>query len=69
MSEKQKHTITLTGLFASYMFLQFTVLGLGNHAGEGWLSTGRRELVYYTLQVFVILGFLAYAAADRLIRG
>ena len=66
---KMKRTISLTGLFAAYMFLQFTVLGLGNHAGEGWLSTGLRELVYYALQVFVILGFLAYAAADRLIRG
>ena len=49
------------------MFLQFTVLGLGNHAGEGYLPTERRERVYYALQVFVLLGYLAYAAADGLV--
>ena len=69
MSERAKRDLSLTGLFAAFMFLQFTVLGLGNRAGEGYLSAGRRELVYYVLQVFVILGFLAYAGADRLIRG
>ena len=67
MSEQTKRQLPLAGLFASFMFLQLTVLGLGNHAGEGYLSTGRRELVYYSLQVFVILGFFAYAAVDRLI--
>ena len=61
------HYETLTGLFAAFMFLQLTVLGLGNHAGEGFLSPERRELVYYALQAFVILGFLTYAATDRLI--
>ena len=61
------HYETLTGLFAAFMFLQLTVLGLGNHAGEGFLSAGRRELVYYALQAFVIPGFLTYAATDRLI--
>ena len=68
MSEKAKKDLSLTGLFAAFMFLQFTVLGLGNHAGEGYLSVERRELVYYVLQIFVILGLLSYAAADRLIR-
>lgn len=63
--EKKLHI----GLFAAFVFLQFTVLWLGNHAGEGYLSTERREHVYYAIQVFVILGFLAYAAADGLIRG
>ena len=63
--EKKLHI----GLFAAFVFLQFTVLWLGNRAGEGYLSTERREHVYYAIQVFVILGFLAYAAADGLIRG
>ena len=66
MSEKTKREIFLTGLFAAFMFLQFAVLRLGNSAGEGYLSTQRRELVYYALQVFVILGFIGYAAFDRL---
>lgn len=65
MSEKMKKDLSLTGLFAAFMFLQLTVSGLGNRAGEGCLSTERREFVYYALQVFVILGFFAYAAADR----
>ena len=53
------------GLFASFVFLQFTVLGLANHAGEGFLTTGQRELVYYALQIFVILGFLLHAGFAR----
>ena len=55
-------------LFGSFMFLQFALLGLGNHAGEGLLSDSRRELVYYGLQVLVILGFLGYAAAERFLK-
>ena len=66
MSEKMKREISLTVLLAAFMFLQFTVLALANHAGEGYLSTERRELVYYALQVFVILGFLAYAFLERI---
>ena len=57
--------IRLTCLFGSFVFLQFTVLGLANHAGEGYLATGQRELVYYVLQVFVILGFLLHAVYAR----
>ena len=67
MSVKAKKNLFLTGLFASFMFLQLTVLALGNHAGDGYLSTETREMVYYAMQVFVILGFLAYAGTDRLI--
>ena len=55
----------MTCLFGSFVFLQFTVLGLANHAGEGYLATGQRELVYYALQVFVILGFLLHAVYAR----
>ena len=58
--------IRLTCLFGSFAFLQFTVLGLANHAGEGYLSTGQRDLVYYALQVFVILGFLLHSLHARL---
>lgn len=55
----------MTCLFGSFVFLQFTVLGLANHAGEGYLATGEREFVYYALQVFVILGFLLHAVYAR----
>ncbi len=51
----------LTWLFGSFAFLQFTVLGIANHAGAGYLSTSRREQIYYALQVFVILGYLLYS--------
>ena len=65
MSESSRQTISLTAFFASFVFLQFTVLGLGNHAGEGYLPTNQRELVYYGIQVFVILGCWSYALARR----
>ncbi len=71
------HTITgahsedirLACMFASFVFLQFTVLGLANHAGEGYLTTGQRELVYYALQVFVIMGFLLHAFISHRLGG
>ncbi|MBQ9196743.1 MAG: helix-turn-helix transcriptional regulator [Clostridia bacterium] len=55
----------LTCMFGAFVFLQFTVLGLANHAGEGYLSTGQRDLVYYALQIFVILGYLLHALYRR----
>ncbi len=58
-------SVRLTCLFGSFAFLQFVVLGLANHAGEGCLATGQREFVYYALQVFVILGFLLHAVYVR----
>ncbi len=48
------------------MFLQLTVLGLGNHAGEGFLELREREMVYYVLQIFAILGFLSHALLREL---
>ena len=66
MSEQSRRNLSLTGLFAAFMFLQYTVLGAANHAGEGYLSTERREWIYYGLQLFVILGFLVYAFSSRL---
>ncbi len=58
-------SIALTGLFGSFVFLQFTVLGLANHAGEGYFTQGQRDLVYYALQVFVILGYLLHVLYSR----
>lgn len=59
----------LTFMFGAFVFLQFTVLGLANHAGEGYLTTGQREHVYYALQLFVILGYLLHALFDRYCTG
>lgn len=53
--------IDLTCLFGAFVFLQFTVLALANHAGDGYLRTGQREKMYYALQVFVILGYLLHS--------
>ena len=66
LSEKAKRNLSLTCLFGVFVFLQFTLLGLANHAGEGYLTTEQRDLVYYALQVFVILGFLLYGLLFRL---
>ena len=68
-SEKSKHSLSLACLFGVFVFLQFTVLGLANHAGEGYLTSEQRDLVYYALQVFVILGFLLYSLLFRLCVG
>ena len=61
--------IRLTCMFAAFVFLQFTVLALANHAGEEYLTTGQRELVYYALQVFVIFGFLLHAFVSHRLGG
>ncbi len=42
--------------FASFMFLQFVILRMGNQAGCGFLPDGQQENVYIFLQVFVIGG-------------
>ena len=55
-------------LFFSFMFLQLTLLGLGNHAGEGYLSTMRREKVYFMIQLFVIGGYLAFFAENAFLK-
>lgn len=68
MSEKinnKTENVRLTCFFGAFVFLQFTVLALANHAGEGYLSAGLRELVYYGLQVFVILGYLLHSLFFR----
>ena len=45
------------------------IYGLANHAGEGYLTTAQRDLVYYTLQIFVILGYLLYSLFFRFCAG
>lgn len=55
-------------LFSAFMFLQLTVLGIGNHTGEGFFTERQREMVYYILQLLVILGFLLFALTRRRIR-
>ena len=69
LSDIAKRELYLTCLFGAFVFLQFTVLGLANHAGEGYLSTEQRNLVYYALQVFVIGGFLLHGLFARLHAG
>ncbi len=69
LSDKAKRELYLTCLFGAFVFLQFTVLGLANHAGEGYLATEQRSMVYYALQVFVIGGFLLYSLYYRLSAG
>ena len=66
LSGNAKRKASLTCLFGAFVFLQFTVLGIANHAGEGYLATEQRDLVYYVLQAFVILGFLLNSLYFRL---
>ena len=65
LSDDARRMSFLTCLFGAFVFVQFSVLGLANHAGEGYLATGQRELVYYALQAFVIGGYLLHALFHR----
>ena len=65
MPEKRRETVKLTGLYAAYVFLMLSVLRIASHAGDGFLSVRQQEMVYYVLQIFVILGFFAYALVRR----
>lgn len=67
-SDTKNYEQILTCVFGTFVFLQFTVLGLANHAGEGYLPTEQRELVYYALQVFVILGYVLNSLLFRFCR-
>ena len=68
MNGKKTHAAGAV-FFASFMFVQFVLLRIGNRAGRGYLSDARQEHVYYLLQVFVILGFLAFSGAEKALRG
>ena len=61
LPEKSKEILTRIGLYAAYVFLMLSVLRIASHAGDGFLSVQQQEMVYYVLQIFVILGFFAYA--------
>ena len=61
LPEKPKEILTRIGLYAAYVFLMLSVLRIASHAGDGFLSVQQQEMVYYVLQIFVILGFFAYA--------
>ena len=69
MPGKKRKTAVITGLFASFIFLQYVLLRIGNQAGRGFLTTERQEKVYYCIQVFAVLGFLVYAGIHRLLTG
>lgn len=69
LSDNAKRELWLTCLFGAFVFLQFTVLGLANHAGDGCLTAEQRTLVYYALQVFVIGGFLLHVLFHRFCTG
>lgn len=66
LSDKRKHELSLTLLFAAFHFLWVTVLVPTTRAGEGWLSTRQMEMVYYTQQLVLISGMLAYAGLSGL---
>ena len=68
-SDNTKHVLSLTLFYAAFLFLWMTVLAPASRAGEGRLSVGQLERVYYVQQVFLILGFLTYAALRRLLSG
>lgn len=56
-----KKNASVALFFASFMFLQFTILRMGNQAGWGYLTDGRQEKVYIFLQLFVICGIALHA--------
>ena len=54
--------------FASFMFLQFVILRMGNQAGRGFLPDERQEKVYIFLQVFVICGIALHAVLNAALK-
>ncbi len=56
----------MAALFGSYMFLNYSILYLGNRAGQGFLPANRQERVYYWLQIFVIAGYVCFAVYHKL---
>ena len=61
MSILKNRKISFILLFASFVYIQFVTLRLGNRAGWGLLSEPHQEFVYFFLQIFVIGGYLLYA--------
>lgn len=65
----KNRSLSLASMFGAFVFMQFTVLGLANHAGEGCLTTAQRDMVYYSLQIFVIAGYVLYSLFYRFMQG
>ena len=55
---QRKRAASLTLIFASFMLIQLVILRLGNQAGRGFIMPEHQELVYYGMQLPVILGFV-----------
>ena len=54
--------------FASFVFLQFLILRMGNGAGRGFLPQARQDRVYVFLQIAVICGILLHALLQKRFR-
>jgi len=57
-----------TVLFAVYMFLYTTTLQLGSSAAAEVLPARQQEQLYYVQQIFLLLGFVSFAALHRPLR-
>ena len=55
---QRKRAVSLTLIFTSFMLIQLAALRLGNQAGRGFIMPEHQELVYYGMQLPVILGFV-----------
>ena len=55
---QRKRAVSLILIFASFMLIQLVILRLGNQAGRGFIMPEHQELVYYGMQLPVILGFV-----------
>lgn len=69
LTEKRKHELSLTLLFAAFHFLWVTVLAPAARAGEGRFSARQMELVYYVQQSILIVGMLVFSALSRRMAG
>ncbi|MBQ2094016.1 MAG: hypothetical protein II190_05490, partial [Ruminococcus sp.] len=55
---QRKRAVSLILIFAAFMLIQLVILRLGNKAGRGFIMPEHQELVYYGMQLPVILGFV-----------
>lgn len=65
IAKTKKRLLEPALLFGAFMYLQYVILRAGNQAGRGYLPGEVQEYVYYMIQGFVILGFLAHAFLER----
>ena len=62
---QRKRAVSLILIFASFMLIQLVILRLGNQAGRGFILPEHQELVYYGIQLPVILGFVLRSFVDN----